>query len=58
MVLLLSFWGPSVSTPFVANVKFPIIYVVDVQIIMIKRVMACVGVREGLVFVTPNRWQH
>ena len=26
MVLLLSFWGASVSTPFVASVNFPIIY--------------------------------
>ena len=37
VVLLLSFWGISISTPFVASVAFQsCIYVVDVQIIMIK----------------------
>ena len=46
MVLLLSFWGTSVSTPCVASVQFPIIYVVDVQIIMINVFMASVGVIE------------
>jgi len=51
VVLLLSFWGASISTPLVANVKFPIIYVVDVQIIMVlKRVYGLSGChREGLV---------
>jgi len=50
VVLLLSFWGTSVSTPFVASVK--IIYVVNVQIIMIKRVYGLSGChREGLVFL-------
>ena len=46
MVLLLSFWGTSVSTPCVASVQFPIIYGVDVQIIMINVFMASVGVIE------------
>jgi len=43
MVLLLSVWGASISTPFVASVEFPVIYVVDVQIIMIKRVYGLSG---------------
>jgi len=47
------FLGASISTPFVANVKLPMIYVVDdVQIIMIKRVYGLSGChREGLVFL-------
>ena len=47
------FLGASISTPFVANVKLPMIYVVDdVQIIMIKRVYGLSGChREGLVFI-------
>ena len=52
VVLLLSFWGASISTSFVASVKYPILYVVDVQIIMIKRVYGLSGChREGLVFL-------
>ena len=53
MVLLLSFWMASTSTPLVASVKCPIIYVVDAQIIiMIKRVYGLSGChREGLVFI-------
>jgi len=47
-----SFWGSSVSTPFVASVKVPIIFVVDVQIIMIKHAYGLSGChREGLVFL-------
>ena len=44
--LPLSFWGASISTPCVASVKFSIIYMVDVQNIVIKRVYASVGVIE------------
>ena len=48
MIMLLSFWGASVYY-FVTNVKFPIIYVVDVQIIIIKRVYGRSGYyRKGL----------
>ena len=54
VVLLLSFWGASISTSFVASVKYPILYVVDVQIIMIKRVYGLSGCqREGLAFLVP-----
>ena len=54
--MLLSFWGASNPTPSVASVKFPIIYVMDVQIIMIKRVYGLSGChREGLVhLVSPE----
>ena len=52
VVLLLSFWGASISTPFVANVKLSITYGVDVQIVMTKRVYGLSGYhREGLVFL-------
>ena len=56
VVLLLYFWGASISTLFVAKVKILIIYVVDVQIIMIKRVYGLSGChREGLVhLVSPE----
>ena len=37
VVLLLSSWGASISTPFVANVHFPIIYVVDAYLIISLR---------------------
>jgi len=37
MVLLLSFWGGQRLYPFCCKFKFSIIYVVDIQIIMIKR---------------------
>ena len=57
VVLLLSLWGGSISTPFVAGVKFPIVYVVDVQIIMIKRVYGLSGChREGLVFLVRPKF--
>ena len=46
VVLLLSSWRASISTPFVASVYYPIIYVVDVQIIMMKRVIASMGIIE------------
>ena len=50
----------SVSTPFVASVKFSIIYMVDVQIIMIKSVvMASVGVIEkalSFLYVQSSCW--
>jgi hypothetical protein len=50
--MLLSFWGASNPTPSVASVKFPIIYVMDVQIIMIKRVYGLSGCHgEGLAFL-------
>ena len=52
MVLLLSFWGARHSTPFVASVRFPIICLVDVLIIMVKRVYGLSGChRGGLVFL-------
>jgi hypothetical protein len=36
--IFLSFWGIAISTSFVAGAKPPFIYVMDVQIIMVKRV--------------------
>ena len=41
--VLLSFWGAGNPTPFVASVNFSIIYVMGVQIIMIKRVCGLSG---------------
>ena len=47
-----SFWGASVSTPFVARLKLPIINVVDTQVIMIKRLYGLSGChREDPVFL-------
>jgi len=52
MVLLLSFWRASIFTSFVASAKLSIIYVVDIQIISIKRVYSISGCRrKGLVFL-------
>ena len=47
VVLLLSFWGASTPAPFVASAKLPIIYVVDVQMIMVKRVYGLNGCHRG-----------
>ena len=68
MVLLLSFWGSGISTPFVASVEFPIFHVVDVQIIMYlpcggrpdqSMFMASVGVIEKallFLYVQSSCW--
>jgi len=56
VVLLLSFWGASTPTPFVASVIFPIMYVVDVQIIRIMHVYGLRGChRKGLVFLVSPK---